>query len=64
MCHSNQQQQSVDDVQSLMNIGLATAKRLHSIGIKSAEQIMKSDAETIYEKHSQKRPSGRNDRPC
>ncbi len=54
MCHSNQKQQSLDDLQSLMNIGLATAKRLHWIGIKSAEQIMNSDAETIYEKLRQK----------
>ncbi len=36
------------------NIGLATAKRHHCIGIKSAEQIMKSEAETIYEKLRQK----------
>jgi hypothetical protein len=36
------------------NIGLATAKRLHWIGIKSAEQIMKSEAETIYEQLRQK----------
>jgi hypothetical protein len=30
--------------------GIATAKRVHCIGIKSAEQMMKSEAETIYEK--------------
>ena len=45
------------------NIGLATAKRVHCIGIKSAEQIMKSEAETIYEKLRQKRPSGPKDLP-
>ena len=51
---NKQKQQSLDNLQSLMNIGPAIAKRLYSIGITSAAQIMKSEPEAIYEKLKQK----------
>ena len=54
MGRNQQKQPSVDDLQSLMNIGSATAKRLRSIGITSAAQIMKSDPEVMYEKLKRK----------
>lgn len=54
MGHKLQKQHSVDDLQSLMNIGPAIAKRLRSIGINSAAQIIKSDSEAIYERLKRK----------
>jgi hypothetical protein len=54
MRHEKQKQKSQDNLQSLMNIGPAIAKRLHAIGIKSAAQIMESDPEAIYEQLEQK----------
>jgi len=38
------------NLQSLINIGPATVKRLHAIGIKTPSQLKKSNPEKIYEK--------------
>ncbi|MBU1121204.1 MAG: helix-hairpin-helix domain-containing protein [Candidatus Omnitrophota bacterium] len=38
------------DLQSLMNIGPAIAKRLHAIGITTSSQLKKSNPEKVYEK--------------
>jgi len=51
---NKKKKESLDNLQSLMNIGPALAKRLYSIGITSAAQIMKSDPEAIYEKLKKK----------
>ncbi len=42
------------NLQSLINIGPATVKRLHAIGIKTPSQLKKSNPEKIYEKLKQK----------
>ncbi len=39
----------IKQLQTLRNIGTATAKRLYSIGIKTPEKLKKSDPEKIYE---------------
>ena len=39
---------------SLINIGPATVKRLHSIGIKTPSQLIKSNPEKVYEKLKKK----------
>jgi len=45
------------NLQSLMNIGPATEKRLHAIGIKTPSQLKKSHPEKVYEKLKQKEGS-------
>jgi nucleotidyltransferase/DNA polymerase involved in DNA repair len=47
-------------LESLINIGPATVKRLHSIGIKTPSQLLKSNPEKVYEK-LQKKEGGRLD---
>lgn len=44
------QSEALKNLESLANIGPATAKRLHSIGITTAKQLKKSNPEKIYEK--------------
>ncbi len=41
-------------LQSLQNIGPATAEKLFSIGIKTPEQMKQSDPEKLYEKLKRK----------
>jgi len=41
--------QSLKQLQTLRNIGVATARRLHSIGIRTPEQLKQSDPEKVYE---------------
>jgi len=41
------------DLQSLINIGPAIAKRLYSIGITTPSQLKKSNPEKVYEKLKQ-----------
>jgi len=45
------------NLQSLMNIGPATEKRLHAIGIKTPAQLNKSHPEKVFEKLKQKEGS-------
>jgi len=45
---------ATEDLQSLMNIGPAIAKRLYAIGITTPVQLRKSNPEEIYEKLKQK----------
>ncbi|MBU0455454.1 MAG: helix-hairpin-helix domain-containing protein [Gammaproteobacteria bacterium] len=47
-------QQTIKDLQALQNIGPATAKRLYSIGIKTLEQMRRSDPEELYKKLKKK----------
>ena len=42
--------ETVKRLQSLRNIGLVTAKKLYSIGIRTPEQIIKSNPERLFEK--------------
>lgn len=46
--------QATKDIQSLMNIGSAIAKKLYAIGIITPDQLKKSNPEKIYEKLKQK----------
>lgn len=46
--------ESIKHLQTLRNIGPATAERLYSIGIKSPEQMTQSDPEKLYEKLKRK----------
>ena len=45
---------ATNDLQSLINIGPATAKRLCSIGITESSQLKRSNPEKVYEKLKQK----------
>ena len=45
---------SIKSLQSLQNIGPATAERLYSIGIKTPEQMKQADPEKLYEKLKRK----------
>ena len=53
--------ESVKRLQSLRNIGPATATRLYSIGISSPEQLKESDPEELYER-LREREGGKLDR--
>lgn len=46
--------ESIKHLQALRNIGPATAMRLYSIGIKSPEQLKKSNPEELYEELKEK----------
>jgi len=50
MIIETKQSKSMEGLQSLVNIGPAIAKRLYSIGIRTAKQLKKSNPEEIYEK--------------
>ena len=41
--------ESLTQLQTLRNVGVATAERLYSIGIKTPEQLKKSDPKELYE---------------
>ncbi len=45
---------ATEDLQALINIGPAIAKRLYAIGITTPVQLKKSNPEKIYEKLKQK----------
>jgi len=40
---------TLKQLQTLRNVGVATAERLYSIGIKTPEQLKKSDPKELYE---------------
>jgi nucleotidyltransferase/DNA polymerase involved in DNA repair len=42
--------EAIKRLRSLRNIGIVTAEKLYSIGIKTPEQIIKSNPERLYEK--------------
>ena len=46
--------EALKNLQLLCNIGPALAKRLYSIGVKTAEQVLKSSPEKLYEKLKEK----------
>ena len=46
--------EATNDLQSLINIGPAIAKRLYAIGITTSVQLKKSNPEKIYEKLKQR----------
>ena len=47
-------QQTIKDLQTLQNIGPATAKRLYLIGIKTLKQMKQSDPEKLYRRLKEK----------
>ena len=47
--------EAIKRLRSLRNIGIITAEKLYSIGVKTPEQIKKSDPERLYEKLKTKR---------
>ena len=47
---NNQKEKALKNLQSLRNIGPAMAELLYDIGVKSAEQMKKSNPEKLYEK--------------
>ncbi len=51
---NKEKQESIKNLQSLKNVGVATAKRLYSIGIKNPKQLKKSNAKKVYEKLKKK----------
>lgn len=46
--------EAIKRLQTLRNIGPATAEKLYSIGIETPEQLKHSNPETLYEKLRQK----------
>ncbi|MCK5491709.1 MAG: TfoX/Sxy family DNA transformation protein [Candidatus Omnitrophica bacterium] len=50
MDRETKQSKAIENLQSLINIGPATAKRFYSIGITTSKQLKKSNPEKIYEK--------------
>jgi len=53
--------ESIKRLQTLRNIGPATAERLYSIGIKTPEDLKRSDPEKLYDR-LRKKAGGRLDR--
>jgi hypothetical protein len=51
---TREKQKSIKSLQTLQNIGPATAERLYSIGVKTPEQMRRSDPGEIYEKLREK----------
>ena len=49
MSEQDKKSEAIKLLQSLRNIGQITANKLFSIGIKTPEQMMKSDPEDLYE---------------
>lgn len=54
MKKGNKKSKNIKKLESLVNIGPATAKRLCSIGITTPSQLKKSNPDKIYEKLKQK----------
>ena len=54
MSEQNEETEAIKRLQSLRNIGAATAEKLFSIGITTPEQIKQSDPEEIYERLKEK----------
>jgi len=50
MKKENKNSEATKDLESLANIGPATARRLCAIGITTASQLKKSNPEKVYEK--------------
>jgi len=46
----NKKAKALRELQSLINIGPATAQRLYSIGVTTSEQLKRSNPEEIYER--------------
>ena len=55
MSKQNEKTEAIKRLQSLQNIGPATAEKLYSIGIETPEQMKRSDPEEIYEKMKENR---------
>jgi hypothetical protein len=54
MSKQNEKSEVIKRLQSLQNIGPVTAEKLYSIGIKTPEEIKRSDPEEIYERLKKK----------
>jgi len=55
MSEQSKKVEAIKRLRSLRNIGIVTAEKLYSIGIKTPEQIIKSNPERLYEKLKAKR---------
>ena len=55
MSEPSKKLEAVKRLLSLRNIGIVTTEKLYSIGIKTPEQIMKSNPERLYDKLKSKR---------
>jgi hypothetical protein len=54
MTQSNQKSKVLKRLQTLRNIGPATAKRLYEIGIRTPDQLKRSDPKKLYNQLKQK----------
>ncbi len=54
MNKQSEKTEAIKRLQSLRNIGPLTAERLYAIGIKTPEQMKRSDPEDLYEKLKKK----------
>lgn len=61
MNHHCEKSEAIKRLQTLRNIGPATAEKLYSIGIESPEQLKRSSPENLYEK-LRKKAGGRLDK--
>ena len=50
MREPSKKSETIKRLRSLRNIGIVTAERLYSIGIRTPEQIMNANPERLYEK--------------
>ena len=50
MSEPRRKTETITHLRSMRNIGIVTAEKLYSIGIKKPAQIIKSDPERLYEK--------------
>jgi nucleotidyltransferase/DNA polymerase involved in DNA repair len=55
MSEQSEKLEAIKRLRSLRNIGIVTAEKLYSIGIKTPEQIIKCNPERLYEKLKVKR---------
>lgn len=54
MTKNDEKSESIKDLQTLQNIGPITAKELYSVGIKTSDQLKRSDPQKLYEKLKKK----------
>ena len=50
MTRHSERSEAIKRLQTLRNVGLATAEKLYSIGIETPEQLKRSNPEILYEK--------------
>lgn len=55
MKRSKERENAIRDLKTLRNIGSVTAAELYSLGIRSSQQLKRSDPEELYERLKSKK---------